>query len=91
MSEKKTKETLNEYIIDYDMFTVEEVVKIIGLFKMIEDINKGRRFNKEEAIRKYNEYRNILNNKSLEKQYDKMLEKNSKVSIYNTMKDLMEK
>lgn len=91
MSEKKTKETLNEYIIDYDMFTVEEVVKIIGLFKMIEDINRGKRFNKEEAIRKYNEYRNILNNKSLEKQYDKMLEKNSKVSIYNTMKDLMEK
>ena len=91
MSSKKTKETLQEYMIDYDMFSVEEVVKIIGFFRLIEDINNGKKYNREDVVSKYNEYRNILNNKALEKQYDKMMEKNSKVSIYNTMKILMEK
>ena len=38
---------------------------------------------------KYNEYRSILNNKALEKQYDKMLYEKSKVSIYQTMKNIL--
>ncbi len=90
MSKKKTNEIIKEYAIDYDMFTVEEIVKIVNFFKIIENINKNRRYKKDEVIEKYNEYRNILNNKSLEKQYDKMMEKRSNVSIYQTMKMVME-
>ena len=87
----KNKEVeLKEYLIDYDMFSVEEIVKIVGFFHTIENINKGRKYNKKEVIEKYKEYRNILNNKSLEKQYDKMLENMTKASIYKTMKSLME-
>jgi len=89
MPNKKSKEVLKEYMIDYDMFTIEEVIKIVSFFKLIEDINKKKRCNKEDAISKYNEYRTILNNKALEKQYDKMLEKESGVSIYKTMKEIM--
>ena len=90
MSKKKTNEIIKEYAIDYDMFTVEEIVKIVNFFKIIENINKNRRYKKDEVIEKYNEYRNILNNKSLEKQYDKMMEKRSNVSIYQTMKMVIE-
>lgn len=81
---------LKEYDIDYDMFSLEEIVKIVAFFDLIEKINRGRKYKKEDVINKYNEYRNILNNKSLEKKYDKMLFNLSKVSIYHTMKDIME-
>ena len=88
---KESKELeLKEYDIDYDMFSLEEIVKIVGFFDLIEKINRGRKYKKEYAINKYNEYRNILNNKSLEKKYDKMLFNLSKVSIYHTMKGIME-
>ena len=88
---KESKELeLKEYDIDYDMFSLEEIVKIVAFFDLIEKINRGRKYKKEDAINKYNEYRNILNNKSLEKKYDKMLFNLSKVSIYHTMKDIME-
>ena len=83
------KKNYNEidYQIDYDIFTVEEIVKIINFFKMIER-NKHHKISSEELKISYREYQNILNNKSLEKQYDKMLEKQIGVSIYHTMKDL---
>jgi len=88
---KESKELeLKEYDIDYDMFSLEEIVKIVAFFDLIEKINRGRKYKKEDAINKYNEYRNILNNKSLEKKYDKMLFNLSKVSIYHTMKEIME-
>jgi uncharacterized protein YktA (UPF0223 family) len=90
MSKKKTNEIIKEYLIDYDMFSVEEIVKIVNFFKLIENINKNKRYKKDDVIEKYNEYRNILNNKSLEKQYDKMMEKRSNVSIYQTMKMIIE-
>ncbi|MBP5408221.1 MAG: UPF0223 family protein [Bacilli bacterium] len=80
---------LKEYNIDYDMFSLEEIVKIVAFFDMIEKVNKGRKYKKDEVINKYNEYRNILNNKSLEKKYDKMLFDLCKVSIYHTMKDII--
>ena len=89
MSKKKTDEIIKEYTIDYDMFSLEEVVKIISFFKTIENINKNRRYKKDDVIEKYNEYRNIINNKSLEKKYDKMLLEKSKVSIYEVVKDLI--
>ena len=85
---KKEKEELKEYLIDYDMFSLEEIVHIVSFFHLIENIHKGKKHNKEEVKEKYKEYRNILNNKSLEKKYDKMLFKMSNASIYDIMKDI---
>lgn len=76
-----------DYQIDYDLFSVEEIVKIINFFKLIER-NKHNKVSQIELKQAYHEYRSILNNKSLEKQYDKMLEKQIGVSIYHTMKAL---
>ena len=78
-----------DYQIDYDLFSVEEIVKIINFMKLIED-TKRKKVSKELLKTKYNEYRTILNNKSLEKQYDKMLLKKSNVSIYDTMKNIID-
>jgi uncharacterized protein YktA (UPF0223 family) len=86
---KKDQEIVNDYLIDYDMFSVEEIVKIISFMKLIED-TKRKKVSKELLKTKYNEYRTILNNKALEKQYDKMLLKKSNVSIYETMKNILE-
>lgn len=83
---KKSKEIVNDYIIDYDMFSVEEIIKIVNFFKLVED-TKVKRVSKQLINEKYNEYRSILNNKTLEKQYDKMLLKKSGVSIYETMQN----
>jgi len=85
---KKDQQIVNDYIIDYDMFSVEEIVKIIGFMKLIED-TKRKKVSKQLLIEKYNEYRTILNNKTLEKQYDKMLLKKSNISIYDTMKNIL--
>lgn len=86
--ENKEKLELKEYTIDYDMFSLEEIVKIIAFFELIEKINKKKKYDKDKVIEKYKEYRSILNNKSLEKKYDKMLLKLSNVSIYHTMKEI---
>lgn len=79
---------MDEYKIDYDMFNVYEIVKIIDFFKLIES-TKRKKVSKTLLKEKYNEYRNIINNKSLEKKYDKMLLEKSKVSIYEVVKDLI--
>ena len=76
-----------EYIIDYDLFSVSEIVKIVNFMQLIEK-TKTKRVDKDLLNIKYNEYRSILNNKALEKKYDKMLYDKSKVSIYQVMKDL---
>lgn len=85
---KKEQEVVKDYLIDYDMFTVDEIIKIVSFMKLIED-NSRKRVNKQILVDKYNEYRSILNNKALEKQYDKMLLKKSNVSIYQTMKNIL--
>ncbi|MDD3999878.1 MAG: UPF0223 family protein [Bacilli bacterium] len=77
----------NEYTIDYTLFSVDEVIKIINFFKLIETI-ETEKINKDLLIRKHNEYRNILNNITLEKEYDKMLFKKCGISIYRTLKKL---
>ena len=87
--DNKEKLELKEYTIDYDMFSLEEIVKIIAFFELIEKINKKKKYDKTKTIEKYNEYRSILNNKSLEKKYDKMLEKLTGASIYHTMKEII--
>ena len=84
----KTKETSKEYKIDYELYTVDELVKIIKFFQLIEK-TKTRIVAKAELIEAYNEYRNILKNKALEKEYDKMLFEKSHVSIYEVMKNVL--
>ena len=73
------------YPIDYDLFTPEEVVKLVEFYAIIEDANEGK-INKEELNKKYNEFRKILNSVSMEKQIDKEFEKLSGYSIYKTIK-----
>lgn len=78
---------MEEYKIDYDMFNVMEIVKIIDFFRLIESTKK-KKVSKTLLKDKYNEYRNIINNKALEKKYDKMLFEKSKISIYEVIKSL---
>ncbi|MFA5543209.1 MAG: UPF0223 family protein [Bacilli bacterium] len=79
-----------EYKIDYDLFNVHEIMKIVKFFNMIEGY-KYKKPSKEEMVNSYREYQTILNNKTLEKQYDKMLFDKSRVSIYKTMMRIMGK
>lgn len=79
------KEQEFNYEIDYDMFTTIEIVKIIEFFRLIES-TKTKKVNSKVLVDKYHEYQNILNNKSLEKKYDKMLQKKSNISIWDTVK-----
>ncbi|MDD3171815.1 MAG: UPF0223 family protein [Bacilli bacterium] len=77
-----------DYKIDYEMFTAMEITKIINFFILIEK-TKHKKISKEEMVSKYREYQGILNNKALEKQYDKMLYDRIKISIYQTMKNYL--
>ena len=86
---KKNKEIISNYEINFDLFNVEETIKIISFMRLIEETKK-RKVSSKLLIEKYNEYRNILNNKSLEKQYDKMLEKKCGISIYRIMHNIMD-
>lgn len=81
--EMKTK----TYDIDYDLFTVAEIVKIMKFFRLIED-TKTKKIKKDVLIKKYNEYSNIINSIALEKKYDRMLYEKCGVSIYRTVKNL---
>lgn len=80
----------SNYVIDYDLFTTLEIIKIIEFFKLIEQ-TKTKVIKPEILLSKYREYQNIINNKSLEKKYDKMLFEKSKVSIYQVMKPIINK
>jgi len=58
------------YPIDYDLYTPEEVVKLVEFYALVEDANEGKK-NKEQLIKRYNEFRKIVNSISIEKQIDK--------------------
>ena len=79
-----------EYKIDYEMFDTLEVIKILEFFQLIEK-TKNQKVNKQLLIDKYREYQGILRNKALEKEYDKMLQSVSGVSIYKVMKEILDK
>lgn len=78
---------MKEYKIDYELFNVEEIIKIINFFKLFES-KQYKKIKKDLLISYYQEYRSILNNIALEKQYDKMLFDKSGISIFQTMKNL---
>lgn len=72
------------YPIDYDLYNPEEVIKLVEFYALVEDANEGKA-NKEILIKKYNEFRKIVNNVSMEKQIDKEFEKLSGYSIFKTI------
>lgn len=72
------------YPIDYDLYTPEEVVKLVEFYALVEDANEGK-LKKELLIKNYREFRKILNSISIEKQIDKEFEKLSGYSIYKTI------
>ena len=66
------KETLDEtYEIDYDLFTVEEIIKIIQFYQLMGQY-KNNKVSKQKIKEAYLEYKNIINNLSLEKRYMKI-------------------
>jgi len=76
------------YPIDYDLYTNEEIVKLIEFFALIEDANeKKTKVTREQLIAAYKQYSRIVNSKSLEKEQDKKFEQASGYSIYQTMKN----
>ncbi len=84
INKNKNYEIVNDYIFDYDLFKVEEIIIIINFFRLIES-TKTKKVPSKLLIEKHNEYRTILNNKSLEKQYDKMLFNKSQISIHKVI------
>ena len=84
---KDDYESQYDFEIDYEMFNTEEIVKIFNFFGLVLK-NAKHPVRKDELIQSYNEYRKILNNKSLEKQYDKNFEKKTGISIYKTIKSI---
>ena len=58
------KETLDEtYEIDYDLFTVEEIIKIIQFYQLMGQY-KNNKVSKQKIKEAYLEYKNIINNLS---------------------------
>lgn len=82
------KETLDEtYEIDYDLFTVEEIVKIIQFYQLMRQC-KNNKVSKQKIKEAYLEYKNIINNLSLEKKYNESFYKRTGISIYQTIKSI---
>ncbi len=73
------------YPIDYELFTSEEVGKIIEFLSLIEDANE-RKVDAIVLSKKHREFRNIINSKAMEKKIDREFQKVSGYSIYKTIK-----
>lgn len=82
------KETLDEtYEIDYDLFTVEEIIKIIQFYQLMGQY-KNNKVSKQKIKEAYLEYKNIINNLSLEKRYNENFYHKTGISIYQTIKSI---
>ena len=82
------KETLDEtYEIDYDLFTVEEIIKIIQFYQLMGQY-KNNKVSKQKIKEAYLEYKNIINNLSLEKRYNENFYQKNGISIYQTIKSI---
>lgn len=77
-------ETKELYDIDLELFSLEEVVQIMSFFSLFEKYIKNKH-NPREVLEKYKTYQKTINNKSLEKQYDKMMAKKTGQSIFKTI------
>ena len=82
------KETLDEtYEIDYDLFTVEEIIKIIQFYQLMGQY-KNNKVSKQKIKEAYLEYKNIINNLSLEKRHNEKFYQKTGISIYQTIKSI---
>ncbi|MFH5880994.1 UPF0223 family protein [Liberiplasma polymorphum] len=77
------------YPIDYEHYTTEEIIKIVEFLSLLEDYKENPKHVDVEMLKtKYVTYRKILNNQSEEKTIDQAFEKQTQISIYQTMKKL---
>ncbi|MFU8787295.1 MAG: UPF0223 family protein [Candidatus Izemoplasmataceae bacterium] len=77
------------YPIDYEHYTTEEIIKIVEFLSLLEDYKVNPKHVDVEMLKaKYHTYRKILNNQSEEKTIDQAFEKQTQISIYQTMKKL---
>lgn len=88
MKEKKYEEQY-DFNIDYDMFTTEEIVAIYNFYKLVIRCHKNPKWH-QQILSEYEKYRNIINNKALEKKYDKNFCDKTKISIYQLIKQIKE-
>ncbi len=84
MKNRKTKDVEDKfsYDIDYDIFTTEEIIKIINFYNLVVKYSKNK-VPYTEFINAYNEYRNIINSIALEKKYNKSFFEKTGLSIYH--------
>ena len=84
---KQDKNDAFSFDIDYEMFTTEEIIKIINFYQDVIKYTK-RRITKDALKASYKEYKNIINSIALEKQYDKKFFEKTNISIYKVIKSL---
>lgn len=85
----KVVEEQFDFNIDYDMFTTDEIVKIYHFYKLVMRFKTNKK-NKQELLLEYENYRRIINNKALEKKYDKNFEQKTGISIFHLIKEIKE-
>lgn len=85
----KVVEEQFDFNIDYDMFTTDEIVKIYHFYKLVIRFKTNKK-NKQELLLEYENYRRIINNKALEKKYDKNFEQKTGISIFHLIKEIKE-
>ena len=81
------KENNDSYNIDYDMFTTEEMIKIINFYNNVEKYVKHK-ISFGTLKTSYIEYRMTVNGIALEKRYNKNFYDKTGISIYHLMKNL---
>jgi hypothetical protein len=85
---KKNLEQIDEtYEIDYDLFTIDEIVKIINFYHLMKKY-VHHKVNKETIKNAYYEYKNIIHNLALEKKYNQRFFEKSGISIYQVIKSI---
>lgn len=87
MGEKMRNENEVEYKIDFEIFTTVEIVKIMEFYHLVSVAFSKKKHN-DALLDKYREYQAIINNKALEKKYDKMFASVHGFSIYSFMNSL---
>lgn len=72
------------YDIDYDIFTTEEIIKIVNFYNDVQKYVKHK-ISYDKLKESYNIYRNIINSIALEKKYNKAFFEKTNISIYHLM------
>lgn len=75
------------YPIDYELFTPEEIAKIIEFLSLVEDANESKsKVDPFVLSKKHQYFQKLINSKSMEKKIDRDFERVSGYSIYKTIK-----